>query len=220
LWLQIVQHLCAGEDRPESNQSGADGRETDTHGLAEAMRQYTLTVAKEEMELARLKTVLEHQKSLRPIFGPLLCQNRRERQHANNLRRILAEAGIDYPMLTDTYSKDGNSSIAQLLTSKLTEAKPKEVEELHELLVGHFNPDSESKCETTEMNKEQTEMNKESKSGVGDASGSSTPDTASSSPVKARSSSGETTNTNTAYPQKHSVSAGSVVTSSLEPTAS
>jgi len=213
LWLQIVQHLCAGEDRPESNQSDGDGRETDTHGLADAIRQYTLTVAKEEMELARLKTVLEHQKSLRPIFGPLLRQNRRERQHANNLRRILAEAGIDYAMLTAAYSKDGKASIAELLTSTLTEAKPKEIDELQELLVGHFDPDSESK-------REKTELNKESKSGVGDASGSSTPDTASSSPVKARSSSGETTNTNIAYPQKHSVSPGPVVPTSLEPTES
>lgn len=213
LWLQIVQHLCAGEDRPESNQSGGDERETDTHGLAEAIRQYTHTVANEEMELARLKTVLEHQKSLRPIFVPLLRLNRRERQHASNLRRILAEAGIDYPMLTATYSEDGKASIVQLLTSKLTEAKPKEIDELHELLVGHFDPDSESKCE-------KTELNKESKSEVGDASESSTPDTASSSPVKARSSSGENTNTNTAYPQNQSLSADPVVTSSLEPSAS
>lgn len=212
LCLQIVQHLCGGEDRPESNQSGEDERETDTHGLAEAIRQFTLPVTKEEMELARLKTVLEHQKSLRPIFGPLLRLNRRERQHANNLRRILAEAGIDYPMLTATYSEDGKASIAQLLTSKLTQAKPKEIDELHELLVGHFDPDSESKCE-------KSELNKEGKSGVGDASGSSTPDTASSSPVKARGSSGENANTNTASPQKHSVSAGEVVTSSLEPPA-
>jgi hypothetical protein len=165
------------------------------------------------MELARLKTVLEHQKSLRPIFGPLLRLNRRERQHANNLRRILAEEGIDYPMLTAAYSKDGKAGIAELLASKLTQAKPKEIGELHELLVGHFDPDSESKHE-------KTQLNKESKSGVGDVSGSSTPDTASSSPVKARSSSGENANTNTASPQKHSVSAGPTVTSSLESTAS
>lgn len=213
LAFQIVQHLCAGEDRPESNQSSGDGRDTDTHGLAEDIRQFTLTVTKEEMELARMKTVLEHQKSLRPIFGPLLRLNRRERQHANNLRRILAEAGIDYPMLTATYSKDGKASIAQLLASKLTQAKPKEIDELHELLVGHFDPDSESKHEKTQLNKEST-------SGVADASGSSTPDTASSSPVKAHNSSGENTNTNTAFPQKHSVSAGPVATGSLEPTAS
>lgn len=158
---------------------------------------------------------------MRPVFGPLLSINRRERQRASNLRRILAEAGIDYPLLTATYSKDGKESITQLLASKLTEVRPKERDELHELLVGHFDLESKPKSE-------KAQVNKESKSGVGDVSGSSTPDTTTSSPVKAPSSSGDNTNTNstnspqssTASPRKRSISSGPVVTSSPESTAS
>lgn len=215
LAFQIVQHLCAGEDHPESNQGSRDGGYSENHGLAEAIRQFTLTVTKEQMELARLKTVLERQNSLRPVFGPLLRLNRRERQRASNLRRILAEAGIDYPMLSATYSKNGKESIAQLLASKLAQAKPKEVDELHELLVGHFDPNSESKTE-------KSQLNKENRSGIGDVSGSSTPDTTTSSPIKAPSSLGDNTTTdstpqsNTASPQKHSLSTGSVVTIASE----
>jgi maternal-effect protein exuperantia len=169
------------------------------------------------MELAGLKTVLERQNSLRPIFGPLLRLNRRERQRASNLRKILAEAGIDYQMLTTTYLKNGKEGIAQLLASKVPEAKPKEIDELHELLMGHFDPESKPKTE----NKPQL-----NKSGIGDASESSTPDTTTSSPVKAPSSLDDNTNTtnspqsNTASPRKHSVSASPVVTSSPESTAS
>jgi maternal-effect protein exuperantia len=173
------------------------------------------------MELDELKTVLKRQDSMRPVFGPLLSINRRERQRASNLRRILAEAGIDYPLLTAAYSKDGEESIAQLLASKLTQIKPKERDELHELLLCHFNPESRPRSE-------KAQMNKEGKSGVRDVSGSSTPDTTTSSPVKAPSSSGDNVNTNstnspqssTTSPRKRSISSGPAVTSSPDSTAS
>ncbi|XP_069672494.1 maternal protein exuperantia [Periplaneta americana] len=221
LTYQVMQQLCAGEDRPENNQGSGDGGDATDHGLVESVRDYAHTVTKEEMELAGLKVVLERQNSLRPIFNSMLRINRRERQRATNLRRILAEAGIDYEMLTATYSKDGKEGIAELLASKLTKAKPKEIEDLRELLVGHFDPESKPKTEN------KVESNKEAKPGAGDASGSSTPDTTTSSPVKAPSSSGETNTNSTNSPQsnatsprKRSVSAGPVVTSSPESTAS
>jgi hypothetical protein len=53
--LQIVQHLCAGEDHPESNLGSQAGGDAENHGLSEAIRQFTLTVTKEQMELAKLK---------------------------------------------------------------------------------------------------------------------------------------------------------------------
>jgi maternal-effect protein exuperantia len=171
------------------------------------------------MELAALKIVLKRQDSMRPVFGPLLSISRRERQRASNLRRILAEAGIDYALLTATYSKGGKESLTQLLASKLTQVKPKERDELHQLLLGHFDPDSKPKSENVQVNKD-------SKSGVADVSGSSTPDTTTRSPVKAPSSSGDNTNTNTTSspqssttsPRKRSISSGPVVTSSPEST--
>lgn len=42
--------------------------------------------------------MFERQNSLRPIFG-VYRENRRERQHASPLRRLLAEAGIEYTLL-------------------------------------------------------------------------------------------------------------------------
>jgi hypothetical protein len=124
-------------------------------------------------------------------------------------------------MLSATYSKNGKESVAQLLASKLAQAKPKEVEELHELLVGHFDPNSESKIE-------KAQLNKENRAGTEDGSGSSTPDTTTSSPIKAPTSSGDNTTTNStsspqsnsASPEKHSVSAGPAVTITPESTAS
>ena len=49
--------------------------------------------------VSELKIVFERQNSLRPIFGVLFRVNRRERQHASPLRRLLAEAGIEYSQL-------------------------------------------------------------------------------------------------------------------------
>lgn len=43
--------------------------------------------------------VFERQNNLRPIFSALFRMNRRERQHASPLRRLLAEAGIVYSEL-------------------------------------------------------------------------------------------------------------------------
>ncbi|PSN51243.1 Maternal protein exuperantia [Blattella germanica] len=220
LAFQVIQHLCAGEDRPENSQGSGDAIDAANRGLVDAVRPSTQTVAKEELDLAGLKVVLERQKSLRPIFGALLGINKQERQRAVNLRRILVEAGIDYAMLKAAYGKDGKESIAELLSSKVPNTKQKEADELKELLIHHFDPESEPKDEN------KVKVNKENKAGAGDASGSSTPDTTTSSPVKAPSSSGDTnTNTNNS-PQsnttsrKRSVSAGPAVTSSPESTAS
>lgn len=49
--------------------------------------------------VSELKMVLERQNTLRPIFESLFRGNRRERQHASPLRRLLAEAGIEYAQL-------------------------------------------------------------------------------------------------------------------------
>ena len=216
-----MQHLCSTEDRAENSQGSGDAVSDVNRGFVDAVCQYAYSVAKEELELSGLKIILERQNSLRPVFGPLLrVKNRRERQHASNLRRILAEAGIDYQMLTAAYEKDGKESISQLTSTKLTQAKPKEIEELSELLITHFDPESKQKSEN------KVQANKENKAAPGDASGSSTPDTTTSSPVKAQISSGDTNTNEHNSPEsnttsrKSSVSAGPAVTSSPESTAS
>lgn len=54
---------------------------------------------KKYLFIVELKMVFERQNNLRPIFSALFRMNRRERQHASPLRRLLAEAGIVYSEL-------------------------------------------------------------------------------------------------------------------------
>ncbi|KAJ9592022.1 hypothetical protein L9F63_001461, partial [Diploptera punctata] len=191
LAYQVMQHLCGSEDRPENSQGSGDAGDESNRGLVEAVCHYTNSVAKEELDLAGLKVILERQNSLRPVFYHYFV----------------------------SYEKDGKESISQLMT-KLTQAKPKELEELQELLITHFDPESQPK------NENKVQADKENKVDAGDASGSSTPDTKTSSPVKAPSSSGDTnTNThnspqNNATSKKVSMNADEAVTSSPDSTAS
>lgn len=137
LSFQIVQHLCGGEER----QGSGDGDETAAPGLVQAISEFTQTIAQEEEELARIKTVLDRQNSLRPVFAPML---RREKNRAVNMRKIVAESGIDYDMLTGTYKQKGNEGISELISTKLPRARAKDVEDLKNLLKEHFEGENKA----------------------------------------------------------------------------
>lgn len=65
----------------------------------EFIREFVQPIDAEEKEYEVLKLVLERQDNLKPLFKPLLQMTRRERQHASPLRRLLAEANVNYIQL-------------------------------------------------------------------------------------------------------------------------
>lgn len=95
---------------------------------------FTVTVEDEEEQLRDLKSVLGTQGTLRPIFESQLKQKRLVRERAMNLRRTIAEAGLDYEAL-EVALKDGS------LRKKLepTEAPSEDIDEIVKLIGDHFS---------------------------------------------------------------------------------
>ncbi|XP_076632606.1 maternal protein exuperantia isoform X2 [Colletes latitarsis] len=101
LALEIIHHLHSLETvtGSEANGSGDGGANGTKSTIIEFISEFIQPVEIEEQEYAELKIVFKRQNNLRPIFGVLFRLNRRERQHASPLRRLLAEAGIEYSQL-------------------------------------------------------------------------------------------------------------------------
>jgi len=97
---------------------------------------YTQTVQSEENQLKSLKDVLGTQGTLRPIFESQLKQKRLVRERAMNLRRTIAEAGLDYNALEAAF-KDGS------IRNKLepTKAPTDDIDEIVKLIEEHFSVD-------------------------------------------------------------------------------
>lgn len=144
---EVVQRVSGVEDTDK--QGGGDGDETEaTSRLVEAIRNFCHPIDTEEEYLAGLKEVVERQNSLRPVFEALLRIGRRERQRATFLRRLLAEAGIDYACLVKAFKEGGKEQLDKEVQAK-TKAKPKDMEELLKLLGSHFVPSEDKKTEET-----------------------------------------------------------------------
>lgn len=94
----------------------------------------THTVESEESQLKSLKNVLGTQGTLRPIFESQLKQKRLVRERAMNLRRTIAEAGLDYTALESAF-KDG--SIRKKLEP--TKAPTDDIDEIVKLIEEHFS---------------------------------------------------------------------------------
>jgi maternal-effect protein exuperantia len=94
---------------------------------------FTQTVQSEESQLKSLKDVLGTQGTLRPIFESQLKQKRLVRERAMNLRRTIAEAGLDYSALEAAF-KDGS------IRNKLepTKAPTDDIDEIVKLIEEHF----------------------------------------------------------------------------------
>jgi len=99
----------------------------------EKIIEFTQTVQSEESQLKSLKNVLGTQGTLRPIFESQLKQKRLVRERAMNLRRTIAEAGLDYAALESAY-KDGS------IRNKLepTKAPTDDIDEIVQLIEEHF----------------------------------------------------------------------------------
>ena len=123
------------------------------------------TVQQEELELKHLKGMLDTQGTLRPIFESYLRQKRSVRERAMQLRKIVAESGLDYEKValifhssTDVATneqsnqdhttaasddekeaarqKEEDDVIKEELKCKIPEANDQDIEELIELFKG------------------------------------------------------------------------------------
>ena len=116
------------------------------------------TVEQEEEELRSLKGMLDTQGTLRPIFESHLRQKRSVRERAMQLRKIVAESGLDYNKVATIFTcdntaavdksksvsseeserleKDENDKIKADLQSKIPDANEQDIEELIELFKG------------------------------------------------------------------------------------
>jgi len=95
------------------------------------------SVKVEQEEVQNLKSVLGTQGTLRPIFEGQLKQKRAVREHAISLRKLVAEAGLQYSDLAQIY-ENSQESRHETLKARIEEASDKEVEDLVHLLDKHF----------------------------------------------------------------------------------
>merc|ERR1719410_1076655 len=80
-----------------------DSETDNTEVVADKLVKFSNSVAEEEKQLKSLKNVLGTQGTLRPIFESQLKQKRLVRNRAMNLRRTMAEAGLDYEALQTAF---------------------------------------------------------------------------------------------------------------------
>lgn len=189
LALQIVQHLSTAEENAKGGEgSGSGDSDTTTTKIVELIREFVQSIHDEENELAELKLVLKRQSSLKPIFGALFRVNRRERQHASPLRRLLAEAGVEYAQLQEAWSNEKKAGLEKLIKEKIIAVEDKNLADLLDVLECHFDPEKKPQPRV-----EQEKTIKKEVSKVGDVkennnkseSGTESPDTTmTNSPVK------------------------------------
>lgn len=198
LALQIVQHLSSLEVTKGNEANGSGDSDSAMKNTVEFIREFVQPVEVEEKEYAELKIVFERQNSLRPIFGDLFRVNRRERQHASPLRRLLAEAGIEYTQLLDAWNDGMKEGLEKLIKEKLVGAEEKKIEDLLVVLEGHFDADKKLKLRISgdkhEIKMENCKISDDRQNNNKCDSGTRSPDTTTSnSPLQVKSESKNST---------------------------
>lgn len=193
LALQIAQYLCSfdGEKTEDASENG-DNDEKSMKRAVEVIREFAQPVDVEEQEHNELKIIFERQNNLRPIFSALFRMNRRERQHASPLRRLLAEAGIVYSELQDAWTNAKKDGLEHLMKEKLPTVEEKKVEDLMIILERHFDPEKKPKGRASEKRglklKSEKKISDDKENNNKSDSGHDSPDspdtTTSGSPVK------------------------------------
>ena len=129
-----------------------------THIDASSILPVATTVQQEEEELRNLKGMLDTQGTLRPIFESHLRQKRSVRERAMQLRKIVAESGLDYNKVSNIFTSaipiseeqnedvtndekekletQENENVMADLKRKIPDASEQDLEELVELFQG------------------------------------------------------------------------------------
>lgn len=152
LALQIVQHLSSHEQKSGTETNGSSDSDSAIKQTVEFIREFVQPIEAEEKEYAELKRVFQRQNTLKPIFGVLFRVNRRERQHASPLRRLLAEAGIEYAELEKAWTDGKKEGLEKLIREKLTTTEEKNIEDVLIVLESHFDPEKKT---TTRISQDQ-----------------------------------------------------------------
>ena len=146
--MEILSKICpieVSESKPSNNNIEAS-----------KILSVASSVKLEQEEVSHLKSVLNTQGTLRPIFEGQLKQKRAIREHALGLRKLVAEAGLNYEDLKILYNsskssendekssekdqeKNSTESRTNTLKMRLDEgASDKDLEDLIKLLDKHF----------------------------------------------------------------------------------
>ncbi|CAK9822192.1 Maternal protein exuperantia [Anthophora retusa] len=141
LALQIIQHLSSLEVTKGNETNGSGDSDSAMNKTVEFVREFVQPVEMEEQEYAELKVVFERQSTLKPIFEFFFRINRRERQYASPLRRLLAEAGIEYTQLQEAWNNEKKEGLEKLIREKLITIEEKKIQDLLYVLESHFDPD-------------------------------------------------------------------------------
>jgi maternal-effect protein exuperantia len=102
------------------------------------------SVKTEHEEVQQLKSVLGTQGTLRPVFEGQLRKKRTVRERAIALRRLVAEAGLNYDNLAELYKTKANEdekseeSRQKTMKAKISEASDTDIEDLVKLMDKHF----------------------------------------------------------------------------------
>lgn len=166
LTLQIIQHLHVGDKcaAKAADASGSGDSDAATKETVEFIREFAQSMEAEEAKYAELKVVLNRQNALRPIFRHLHKASRRERQRASLLRRLLAEAEIDFSTLEQTWNKGKKEEIDKLIADKLPMTDKEEQEFLASIIESHFDPEKRSKFELKKFAKKKLKSENNNKS--------------------------------------------------------
>ncbi|XP_076645145.1 maternal protein exuperantia [Halictus rubicundus] len=195
LALQIVQHLSSLEQKSGTETNGSSDSDSAIKQTVQFIRDFVQPIEVEEKEYAELKIVFERQNTLKPIFEVLFRVNRRERQHASPLRRLLAEAGIEYAELEKAWNNGKKEGLEKLIREKLTTTEEKKIEDVLIILESHFDPD---KKPTSRISQDQSRIKTKNSKNYHDRennnkihSGNESPDTTTpSSPLQLKPDSG------------------------------
>jgi maternal-effect protein exuperantia len=114
--IQIISKVCSPKNISSNSVSTLEDKE-DTKSTSENPIQGSIrhidassilpvatTVQQEEEELRNLKGMLDTQGTLRPIFESHLRQKRSVRERAMQLRKIVAESGLDYNKVANIFT--------------------------------------------------------------------------------------------------------------------
>ncbi|XP_063221517.1 maternal protein exuperantia isoform X2 [Bacillus rossius redtenbacheri] len=153
LIYEIAHRLCVEDEKPdETNGGDGDCAAGDTNLiLGKAICKFGVTLEVEEKAIEEIKLVLDRQKNLTPVFASQLRATLRQRQRATVLRRLLAAEGVELATLAKSYTENGSAGIDNVLAT-LSSAKPKDIIDLKDILLGYFDPTYKPSQDTTPRN--------------------------------------------------------------------